>query len=113
MSKRPQKPTALRKLEGGRSNSLPKPGDVDEPMPQPVAPKCPRHLDRRAKKHWNNLAETLERLGLLTEIDRSAFSRLVSLQSRLELIEINLKKIEIEINHCRRELKKTEAGKAL
>ena len=113
MSKRASKPTSLRLLEGARSNSLPAPENVEEPKPQPVAPECPKHLDRRAKKHWNNLADALERLGLLTEIDKTAFSRLVSLQSRLELVEINLKKIEIEINHCRRELKKTEAGKAL
>ena len=108
MSKRASKPTSLRLLEGARSNSLPAPENVEEPKPQPVAPECPKHLDRRAKKHWNNLADALERLGLLTEIDKTAFSRLVSLQSRLELVEINLKKIDIEINHCRRELKRIE-----
>lgn len=83
MSKRPYKPTALRKIEGGRSNSLPKPDDVDEPKPTPKAPKCPTDLDKEAKKVWKQLAQKLERMGLLTEVDGAAFANLCQIRSRL------------------------------
>jgi len=71
MGRGPHKPTALRALEGGRSNSLPKPeaAMAKEPKPTPVCPKPPKELSTAAKKVWKELAPKLFNLGLLTEVD--------------------------------------------
>lgn len=38
------------------------------------AARCPSFLDAEARAEWNRLAPELERLGLLTSIDQSAFA---------------------------------------
>ncbi len=75
MGRGPSKPTALRALEGGRSNSLQKPEEAlaKEPKPRPVCPAPPKELTTRAKKIWKKLAPRLFALGLLTELDEDAF----------------------------------------
>jgi P27 family predicted phage terminase small subunit len=68
---RPKKPTRLKVLEGNPGNrTLPK----DEVKPIPIAEKCPSWLHKYAKKEWKLLAPRLEALGLLTEVDTSAFA---------------------------------------
>ena len=88
MSKKAQKPTQLRKLEGGRSNSLKKPEDAlkTEPKPNPKAPGIPPDIDNEAKEVWKKLAPKLERLGLLCETDGDAFAILCQIRSRLKAI---------------------------
>ncbi len=49
-------------------------GDKKGPKPQPVRPSCPRWLDKEAKNEWRRLSPELERLGLLTALDRAAFA---------------------------------------
>ena len=85
MGKRASKPTKFRALEGGRSNSLPKPDKLleKEPQPRPVAPKPPPKLPKAAKKVWRELAPILERLGLLTETDRDSFAGVCKVMGRL------------------------------
>ena len=95
MSKRPYKPTALRALEGGRSNSLPRPEDVAEPKPESTAPPVPRELDTRAKKVWKDLAPKLERLGLLTEIDGGAFAILCQSHGFIAQLHEDLRQLKI------------------
>lgn len=68
---RPRKPTALKVLEG---NPGKRPINQKEPKPKPVAPKCPAHLNPRAKKEWRRIAVDLEPLGLLTQVDRAALA---------------------------------------
>ncbi|MCK9519978.1 MAG: phage terminase small subunit P27 family [Dehalococcoidia bacterium] len=68
---RPKTPTALKVLEGNPGNrTIPK----NEVKPAPLAPKCPSWLHKYAKKEWKLLAPKLEALGLLTEVDISAFA---------------------------------------
>lgn len=70
MAGRKPKPTKLKKLEG---NPGKRPLNENEPIPQSIAPECPDWLLTEAKKEWKRLAPELERLGLLTSIDRVAF----------------------------------------
>ncbi|NCD03968.1 MAG: phage terminase small subunit P27 family [Clostridia bacterium] len=68
---RKPKPTALKVLEG---NPGKRPLNASEPKPEKKAPKCPTWLEPEAKKEWKRMSKTLEELGVLTEIDASAFS---------------------------------------
>jgi P27 family predicted phage terminase small subunit len=70
---RKRKPTILHLLEGGRKKThrlLPK----NEPHPPAVIPKCPKHLDKEARKEWRRMAKELEPLGLLTNLDKAVFA---------------------------------------
>ena len=106
MAKRPYKPTKLRALEGGRSNSLKKPGKVleKEPQPRPVAPKCSPDIDTQAKKVWKDLAPKLERIGLLTETDGDMFAILCQIRSRLVFIIKRIKTIDKGLPRLEKEL---------
>lgn len=66
-----RKPTALRVIEGNPSH---RPLPANEPKPQPVAPRCPIWLAPEAKREWYRVAPELERLGLLTIIDKAALA---------------------------------------
>lgn len=70
MKGRRPKPASLKRLAGN-------PGkrrlNLDEPRPGGRA-RCPNHLSREAKREWRRLAPELERLGLLTSIDRAALA---------------------------------------
>jgi len=65
------KPTALRILEGNPSRRpLPK----REPRPERGAPRCPAWLDSTGRAEWRRVVPLLDRLGLLTKIDRTALA---------------------------------------
>ncbi len=68
---RPPKPTALKELEGNPGR---RPLNTKEPKPTPTAPKCPPWLHQDAKKEWKRMAQELERMGLLTQVDMAAFA---------------------------------------
>ena len=68
---RKPKPTALKVLEG---NPGKRPLNKNEPKPEKKSPKCPSWLEPEAKKEWRRMSKILEELGILTEIDASAFS---------------------------------------
>ena len=68
---RKPKPTALKVLEG---NPGKRPLNNNEPKPEKKSPKCPSWLEPEAKKEWRRMSKILEELGILTEIDASAFS---------------------------------------
>ena len=93
MSKRPYKSTALRALEGGRSNSLPKPETALESEPKfiPTIPKPPPHLDTQAKKTYKKLAALFERAGMGTAADADALAALSQIQSRLVALQKEIK----------------------
>ncbi|MHB8276491.1 MAG: phage terminase small subunit P27 family [Candidatus Humimicrobiaceae bacterium] len=65
------KPVALKLLEGnpGRRKL-----NINEPKPAPIAPECPDWLLDDAKEEWKAMSATLERLGILTSIDKAAFA---------------------------------------
>ena len=67
----PRKPTNLKVLEGNPGKKkLPE----NEPKPAPIAPTCPAFLSSSAKWEWKRISKELERLGLLTKVDRVALA---------------------------------------
>ena len=66
-------PTKLKLARGSR-----RVGDLNnrgnEPQPEPKPPTCPTHLTEAAKQEWRRIAPQLERLGLLTRLDRVALA---------------------------------------
>lgn len=67
---RPRKPTALRGIDGGKA---PKRGEPAEPKPE-AAIRRPQSLTARAKVHWEKLAPSLVKSGVLTEWDVNLFA---------------------------------------
>lgn len=64
-------PTALKVLRGtDRVDRVRK----HEPKPPPGIPDAPPHLCNEALAEWHRMGPKLYRLGLLTEIDRAAFT---------------------------------------
>lgn len=68
---RKPKPTAIKVLEG---NPGKRPINKNEPKPDKRAPKCPAWLEAEAKKEWRRMSKTLEAIGVLTQVDASAFA---------------------------------------
>jgi P27 family predicted phage terminase small subunit len=68
---RKPKPTAIKVLEG---NPGKRPLNKNEPKPEKKAPKCPTWLEAEAKKEWRRMSKTLEAIGVLTQVDASAFA---------------------------------------
>lgn len=68
---RKPKPTAMKKLEG---NPGKRKLNTKEPIPAKGMPSCPAWLLPDAKTEWKRLCNELNQMGVLTEIDRSAFA---------------------------------------
>ena len=71
MAGRKPKPTAVKKLEG---NPGKRKLNTKEPNPGKGMPDCPAWLLPEAKTEWIRLSEKLNQMGVLTDIDRSAFA---------------------------------------
>lgn len=65
------KPTALRVIEGNRGK---RPVNKAEPKPSPIRPTRPEWMLPEAKREWNRVVPELERMGLLTVVDRAALA---------------------------------------
>lgn len=89
MAGRKAKPTKLKILEG---NPGKRPLNENEPKPIPIAPGCPEWLLEEAKEEWKRLAPELERLGILTIIDRAAFAGYCQSYAKWKKAEKFLKK---------------------
>jgi P27 family predicted phage terminase small subunit len=88
MAGRKPKPTNLKILQGNPGKrKIPE----NEPKPAKTMPKCPPHLDKIAKKEWRRFSTVLERLGLITEIDGSAFAAYCDQYSRWVQINKDLR----------------------
>ncbi|MDD4986474.1 MAG: phage terminase small subunit P27 family [Dehalococcoidales bacterium] len=70
MANRP-KPTSIKKLNG---NPGKRPLNENEPMPDKTPPTCPSWLPYQARMEWKRVVPELERLGLLTMVDRAALA---------------------------------------
>ena len=68
---RKPKPTALKKLEG---NPGKRKLNTKEPIPAKGMPNCPEWLLPEAKKEWERLADLMNQMGVLTEVDMAAFA---------------------------------------
>jgi P27 family predicted phage terminase small subunit len=71
MRGRKPKPTALKLMDGN-------PGkrgiNHSEPKPPGSLPDCPRHLSEEARAEWHRIAESLNVIGLLTQVDRATMA---------------------------------------
>jgi P27 family predicted phage terminase small subunit len=74
------KPTALKRAEG---NPGKRPLNKREPQPRATAPRCPEHLDERARKEWKRLVPVLRRMRVLTEADGMSLANLCQTWSTL------------------------------
>lgn len=68
MAGRKPKPTAVKKLEG---NPGKRKLNTKEPVPAKGMPTCPNWLLPEAKSEWKRLAELMNQMGVLTEVDRA------------------------------------------
>ena len=68
---RKPKPTGLKVLEGNLGK---RPLNHKEPKPTKKAPRCPSWLEEDAKKEWKRMSKVLESMGLLTDMDMTAFA---------------------------------------
>lgn len=66
----PAKKPAILKLMDGNPGKKPIQKEV---RPVPIAPECPAWLPPFAQEEWHRISTQLEKLGLLTQIDASAF----------------------------------------
>lgn len=71
MAGRPAKPTALKKLEGHLNKKM---LNKKEPMPLVKDQTCPAFLDDIGKVEWKRIVPELDRLGLITIVDRIALA---------------------------------------
>lgn len=65
------KPTVIRLLEGNPSC---RPINKREPHPPGGAPRCPAWLDQVGRSEWRRIMPVLDRMGLLTVVDRTALA---------------------------------------
>lgn len=84
-------PTNVHLLQGNRSK-LPAHKLKDSVTPEVKIPDCPTHLLPEAKKEWKRLAPQLERLGLISELDRAFFAAYCQAYGRWVQVEKQLKK---------------------
>lgn len=75
---RPSTPTALKLLHGNPGH---RPLPPDEPMPETDIPECPDHLDADAQQEWMRLVPELQKLGLITLLDRATLGAYCSAYS--------------------------------
>lgn len=68
---RKPKPTALKLLEGNPSRRA---LNRSEPKPPTSIPECPDWLEDEAKAEWVRVGEILGNMGVITEVDATAFA---------------------------------------
>jgi P27 family predicted phage terminase small subunit len=104
-------PVALKKLQGDiHKERWPK----NEPQPQGTT-TIPKFLNRHARNEWKRIAPELERLGLLTKVDRAclaaycqAYGRWVETEYKLN--ELTDKVLETNNDASNAYLLKTQSG---
>lgn len=67
---RPPKPTHLKLIEGNPG----KRAIVEPPKPPPGRPTCPGWLSADAKAEWRRVVPVLDRLGVLSTVDRATLA---------------------------------------
>ena len=93
MAGRKPKPTAIKKLEG---NPGKRKLNTKEPIPAKGMPECPQWLLAEAKKEWERLADLMNQMGVLTEVDMAASEFGLTPSSRSRIVAGNAKGKEPE-----------------
>jgi P27 family predicted phage terminase small subunit len=73
-------PTVLKLIRGNPGKRQIK---ANEPKPQRGIPRCPSHLDQKAKVAWKKLCERLDQMGVLTLADEYALEMLCGVYARI------------------------------
>ena len=81
------KPTVLRVIEGNRGR---RPLNKNEPKPRPITPTCPSHLAAAGRAEWKRIVPELERMGLLTIVDRAALAAYCQAYARWKAAEAKI-----------------------
>lgn len=89
MKGRKPKPTRLKELTGNPGR---RPLNDREPKPTAARPSCPSWLSKEAKAEWRRIVPELERLGLLTLVDRTALAAYCQAAAELEIATKQLNK---------------------
>lgn len=96
MAGRKPLPTNLKIINGEkRKNRL----NQNEPKPDVCIPECPTHLSVAARQEWDRIAPELERLGILSNIDRAALANFCQATARLARAERQLEKEELIVEN--------------
>jgi len=85
---RPRKPTNLKILQG---TYRPDRANPNEPQPEICIPEAPEFLSDRALQEWQRIAPILEKLGLLSQVDKMALAAYCAAVARLWQAEEQLK----------------------
>lgn len=67
----PKKPTKLKVLQGTYRKDR---ANANEPVPDTTIPSPPDHLTQEASVEWGRISHQLYKLGLLSDLDRSALA---------------------------------------
>jgi P27 family predicted phage terminase small subunit len=89
MAGRRPKPTALKAVTGNPGHRA---LNENEPKPLACIPKCPKHLDKEARREWKRITPELLKLQILAHIDRAALAAYCMGWSRWVDAETNLRK---------------------
>jgi P27 family predicted phage terminase small subunit len=65
------KPTALKVIQGTYRKDR---AARREPKPRPKVPSCPSWLNRDGKREWRRVVKELDKLGLVSELDRTSLA---------------------------------------
>lgn len=87
MRGRKGKPTALKILEGNLGKRA---INGHEPKPPGSLPDCPSHLSVVAHQEWHRIAASLNRIGLLTQVDRTTMAAYCQCYGRWVEAELKL-----------------------
>ena len=87
MAGRKPKPTAIKKLEG---NPGKRKLNTKEPIPAKGMPNCPEWLMPEAKKEWERLADLMNQMGVLTEVDMAAFAAYCQSYARWKEAQVSI-----------------------
>ena len=86
------KPTVLEIAEGCPGK---RPINRLEPKPRVVSPRCPEHIDERARTEWKRLVPILRRMKVLTEADGIALANLCQTYSTMIKAQAKLNELGI------------------
>ena len=87
-------PTRLKVVRG---NPGKRPLNAKEPEPKTQLPEAPEHLNDEAKREWKRAGEMLADLGVVTELDRSAFAGYCQAWGRWVEAEESLKRYGVVV----------------
>lgn len=66
-------PSKIIELRGGTKHTHKKPRN-QEPQPPEKMPKCPKHLNKAARKEWRRCGKLMQSIGIMTDLDMAVFA---------------------------------------